>query len=91
MILFFFFFKATADYEELPGKVRNKCEGKEIFKGGYKFLSQEQYEESMETENFIGDSQSSTNLERTKRGSPQCMREVTFEILNQDNEILIAA
>merc|ERR1711953_1621113 len=67
--------KATADYEELPGRVRNKCEGKEIFKGGYKFLSQEQYEESMETENFIGHSQSSTNLIRTKRGGPQCMRE----------------
>ena len=68
-----------------------KCEGKEIFRGDYKFLSQDQYEESTETENYIGDSQSSTNLERTKRGSPQCMREVTFEILNQDNEILIAA
>merc|ERR1711953_252238 len=75
--------EATADYEELPGKVRNKCEGKEIFKGGYKFLSQEQYEESMETENFIGHSpiyQSSTNLMRynlmrTKRAGPQCMRE----------------
>merc|ERR1711953_1588592 len=69
--------EATADYEELPGKVRNKCEGKEIFKGGYKFLSQEQYEESMETENFIGHSQSSTNLMRTKRAVniPQCMRE----------------
>merc|ERR1711953_452671 len=67
--------EATADYEELPGRVRNKCEGKEIFKGGYKFLSQEQYEESMETENFIGHSQSSTNLIRTKRGGPQCMRE----------------
>jgi len=83
-------YEATADYEELPGKVRNKCEGKEIFKGGYKFLSQEQYEESMETENFIGHSpiyHSSTNqnryhytnLMRTKRYTPvyipQCMRE----------------
>ena len=90
-MILFFFLKATADYEELPGKVRNKCEGKEIFKGGYKFLSQEQYEESMETENFIGHSpiyQSSTNqnryhstnLMRTKRAVyiPQCMREVKF-------------
>ena len=85
------FLKGTPEYNELPGKVRAKCEGKEIFRGDYIFLSQDQYEESTEAENYIGDSQSSTNLERTKRGSPQCMREVTFEILNQDNEILIAA
>merc|ERR1712183_249910 len=65
----------TADYKKLPGKVMEKCEGKEIFRGDYKFLSQDQYEESTETENYIGDSQSSTNLERTKRGSPKCIRE----------------
>merc|ERR1712183_643988 len=68
-------YEDTADYKKLPGKVMEKCEGKEIFRGDYKFLSQDQYEESTETENYIGDSQSSTNLERTKRGSPKCIRE----------------
>jgi len=67
----------TPDYNELPGKVRAKCEGKEIFRGDYKFLSQDQYEESTEAENYIGDSQYSvfSQSRRTKRGSPQCMRE----------------
>lgn len=69
--------EGTADYNELPGKVRAKCEGKEIFRGDYKFLSQDQYEESTEAENYIGDSQYSVLSPRTKRGSPhpQCMRE----------------
>ena len=89
-MIIYLFLKDTPDYNELPGKVRAKCEGKEIFRGDYIFLSQDQYEESTVIPS-IQYSRYSALSPRTKRGSPQCMREVTFEILNQDNEILIAA
>ena len=69
--------KDMPDYKELPATVRTKCEGREIFKGDTKFLSEEQYTEYLDRA-----SQPSDNP-----GSNMCRREVTFDISLQDDEL----